>query len=298
MNLKRLQAFHAVFSTGSVTEAARRLHLSQPAVSRLIADLEHELGLSLFIRQRQRLVVTSEGRAFFREAERALAAVNQIADIARDIRTLQGAHLRVVAPMIVAFGLMPAVVKAFVGEHPKARVSLEVRHMDEIADWVTSGPFDAGITVMPFDDARIACERLATVRCLLALPRDHRLARKPHVRLNDLDGERMILPPPGNRNRDRYATALAAVGARYDGSIDTPSVLSACQLVAAGLGLAIVDPFTARAAAAPGLVVRPLRPAIELTFGLFFPANRPRSVMVRSFARAAQAAVLSASRER
>jgi len=294
--LKRLQAFHAVYSTGSVTEAGRRLHLSQPAVSRLIADLEHELGLALFVRQRQRLVVTSEGRAFFREAERALAAVNQIADIARDIRTLQGAHLRVVAPMIVAFGLMPEAIRAFAREHPKARVSLEVRHMDEIADWVTSGPFDAGITVMPFDDARVTCERLATLRCLLALPRDHRLARKPHVRLHDLAGERMILPPPGNRNRDRYAAALASVGVPYDGSIDTPSALSACQLVAAGLGLAIVDPFTARAAS--GIVVRPLRPAIELTFGLFFPANRPRSVMVRSFARAAQSVAKSASRTR
>lgn len=293
MNLKRLQAFHAVFSTGSVTEAARRLHLSQPAVSRLIADLERELGLALFVRQRQRLVVTGEGRAFFREAERALAAVDQIVDIARDIRTLQGAHLRVVAPMIVAFGLMPAAIKAFTTLHPRARVSLEIKHMGELADWVTAGPFDAGITVMPFEDARIECEHLVTARCLLVLPKGHRLARKPYVRLSELDGERMILPPPGNLNRDRFAAALAAARASYDGSIDTPSVFSACQLVAGGMGLAIVDPFTAKSAASLGLVAVPLRPAIELSFGLFFPANRSRSAMVRSFAKAARSALLS-----
>lgn len=171
MNLKHLQAFHAVFSTGSVTEAARRLHLSQPAVSRMIADLERELGLALFVRQRQRLVVTGEGRAFFREAERALAAVDQIVDIARDIRTLRGAHLRVVAPMIVAFGLMPAVIKAFTALHPKARVSLEIRNITELADWIVTGPFDAGITMLPFEDARVECEHLVTARCLLALPK-------------------------------------------------------------------------------------------------------------------------------
>jgi DNA-binding transcriptional LysR family regulator len=93
MNLKRLQGFHAVIESGSVTNAAQRLHMTQPALSRIIRDLEEELGLALFIRQHQRLVPTAEARVFFREAERALAAVDQIVDIARDIRTLQGAHL-------------------------------------------------------------------------------------------------------------------------------------------------------------------------------------------------------------
>jgi DNA-binding transcriptional LysR family regulator len=94
MNLKRLQAFRAVLETGSVTHAALRLHTTQPAVSRLISDLEKELGLALFVRQRQRLVPTEEGRMFFREAERALAAVDRIVDVARDIRTMEGADLR------------------------------------------------------------------------------------------------------------------------------------------------------------------------------------------------------------
>lgn len=94
MNLKRLQAFRAVFEAGSVTHAAQRLHTTQPAVSRLISDLEVALGLALFVRERRRLVPTLEGQIFYREAERALAAVDQIVDIAHDIRTLKGAHLR------------------------------------------------------------------------------------------------------------------------------------------------------------------------------------------------------------
>ena len=93
MNLKRLQAFRAVYETRSVTAAAQRLHMTQPAVSRLISDLEKELGLQLFARQRQRLVCTEDGRSFFHEAERALAAVDQVVDIARDIRTLKGASI-------------------------------------------------------------------------------------------------------------------------------------------------------------------------------------------------------------
>src|SRR5215470_2553195 len=145
MNLKRLQAFRAVFEAGSVTGAAERLHTTQPAVSRLIGDLELELGLALFVRQRRRLVPTLEGRLFYGEAEKALAAVDQIVDIARDIRTLKGAHLRVVAPMLTAFGILPAAITSFRAAHPQTRISLEIKNIRDIADWVASGPFDMAV---------------------------------------------------------------------------------------------------------------------------------------------------------
>src|SRR5258708_32265846 len=105
MNLKRLQAFRAVFEAGSVTRAAEQLHTTQPALSRLIADLEAELGLALFVRQRRRLVPTAEGRTFPREAEKALVPVDQIVAIARDIRALNGSHLRIFDPMLPSFAL-------------------------------------------------------------------------------------------------------------------------------------------------------------------------------------------------
>jgi DNA-binding transcriptional LysR family regulator len=291
MNLKRLQAFRAVYEAGSVTAAAQRLHMTQPAVSRLISDLENELGLMLFARQRQRLICTEDGRTFFREAERALAAVDQVVDIARDIRTLKGAHLRVVTLMIVAFGIMPAALRALMTMHPQARISLEIKDVRDIADWVTTGPFDVGITVMPFDDARVECEALATVRCVLVLPKDHRLARKRLVHLKDLAGERIVLPSPGNANRERFATAFASVGLPYHGAVDTPSAFSACQFVAQGLGLAVVDPFTFSAASRLDIVARPIRPAIELSFGFFFPAGRPRSALVNAFVKATRVAL-------
>jgi DNA-binding transcriptional LysR family regulator len=293
MNLKRLQAFRAVFESGSVTSAAQRLHMTQPAVSRLIRDLERELGLALFARQRQRLVPTEEGRAFFREAERALAAVDQVVDIARDIRTLQGAHLRVVTLMIAAFGILPAAMKALTALHPRARISLDIKDIRDIADWVTTGPFDVGITIMPFDDARVECEPLATVRCVLVVPKGHRLVQRRIVSLKDLKGERMVLAPPGSSTRDKFAAAFASVGLPYIGAVDTPSAFSACQCVAHGLGLAVVDPFTFAAASRLDIVARPIRPTIELSFGFFFPANRPRSALVSAFVRAARSAATS-----
>jgi DNA-binding transcriptional LysR family regulator len=291
MNLKRLQAFRAVYQLGSVTKASQQLNTTQPAVSRLIRDLEEELGLRLFARQHQRLSPTVEGRVFYREAQRALAAVDQIADIARDIRTLQGAHLRVVTSMAAAFGIVPAASKTLLLRYPNARISLEIKDVRDIADWIATGPFDVGMSFMPLEDPRIECELLVKARYTLVVPKTHRLARKRSVKLKDLKGERMVLPSIGILARDELRAAFASVGLPYFGVVDTPSALSACQFVALGLGLAIVDPFTARAALGFDLAILPISPAVEISFGLFYPANRPRSTLVKAFGEATRSFV-------
>jgi DNA-binding transcriptional LysR family regulator len=291
MNLRRLQAFSAVFESGSVTNAAQRLHMTQPAVSRLIRDLEKELGLALFERQQQRLIPSDEGRVFFREAERALAAVDQVVGIARDIRLLHGAHLRVVAQMIAAFGIAPAAIKVFLTRHPRAHVSLEIKDARDIVDWITSGPFDVGLSIAPLNDPRVEWEQLATVPCVLAIPKIHPFAKKRFVSLKDLAGEQMVLPSLGNPNRDLFAAAFDSAHLSYVGAVQTPSALSACQLVAEGLGLAVVDSFTFAAASRLDIVARPIRPAIKLSFGLFFPANRPRSALVNAFVQSTRTAI-------
>ena len=111
--------------------------------------------------------------------------------------------------------------------------------------------------------------------------------------LKDLKGERMVLAPPGSSTRDKFGTAFASVGLPYIGAVDTPSAFSACQCVAHGLGLPVVDPFTFAAASRLDIVARPIRPAIELSFGFFFPANRPRSALVSAFVRATRSVATS-----
>jgi DNA-binding transcriptional LysR family regulator len=290
MNLKRLQAFRAVFETGSVTRAAEQLHMTQPAVSRLVADLQQELGLPLFVRQRRRLVPSEEGRMFYREAERALAAVDQVADIARDIRTLKSTHLRVVAPMVTAFGILPAAISTFRAAHPDTRISLEIKDPRGVSDWVTNSPFDVGVTALPFQDERVDCELLTTVRAVLVVPRHHPLAARRVVQLRDLRSENVILPSP-HQPLAFIRGAYESAGLKLRSTIEASSAFLACQLVARGLGLGVVDPFTFDLASVFGIVARPLQPAIEFPFGIFFPKNRPRSVLVNAFAIAVRSAV-------
>jgi DNA-binding transcriptional LysR family regulator len=291
MNLRRIQAFRAVFEEGSVTRAAERLHTTQPALSRLINELETELGLALFVRRKRRLLPTEEGRTFYHEAAKALAAVDQIVNIARDIRTLKGAHLRIVAPMLTAFGILPAAIAAFRTSHPQTRISIEIKNIRDVADWVVNGPFDMAVTALPFEDPRVESELFATVRTILIMPNRHPLAAKRIVRLKDLRGEAMVLPSIGHPPGADISTALESVGLKLDGMIEAASAFFVCLLVARGLGLGLVDPFTFELASGLGLVARPIRPAIELRLGFLFPSHRPRSALVGAFVQAVRSAV-------
>jgi DNA-binding transcriptional LysR family regulator len=219
-----------------------------------------------------------------------LAALDQVVDIARDIRTLKGAHLRVVTLPMASFGILPAATKALIAMHPQARVSINIRDVHDVTDWVAAGPYDVGITLLPFADPRVECEPLATVRCVLVVPKDHRLAKKRVVTLRNLAGERFILPALPNAHLP-YGAALEAAGVPYEGQIQGPSAFHACQLVAQGLGVALVNPFTFSAASRLDIVALRIRPAIKLSLGFFFPANRPRPTLVNSFVKATRLAV-------
>jgi DNA-binding transcriptional LysR family regulator len=295
MNLNRLRAFRAVAQTGSVTKAAERLHMTQPGVSRLLSELERELGLLLFARERQRLLLTPEGQMFLQETQRALAAVDEIVEVARDIRTLKGAHIRIVTHAMTAFGIVPAATKILTRRHPQVRITVEIKDLRDIPDWIARGPFDIGLAYASFDDPRVENEPLATLKGMLVLPKGHRLARRRIVSVRDLKGERMVLPPVGNPDRVRIGAAFESAGVALDGAIDTGTAFSACQFVAAGLGLAIIDPLTFRVASSLGLTARPFRPSVPMPVSSFFPAGRPRSAVVQAFNDAARTAVQAAT---
>ena len=97
INVKWLHALRAVVQSGTVTEAAERLRVTQPAVSRMLANLEAELGFALFARQSGRLSITPQGEAFYFEVEAALAGLDGIESAGKNIRSGSGAHLRLFA---------------------------------------------------------------------------------------------------------------------------------------------------------------------------------------------------------
>ncbi|MCG8546494.1 MAG: LysR family transcriptional regulator [Alphaproteobacteria bacterium] len=280
MNVKDLQAFVIVVRSGTVTEAAAKLSLTQPAVSKIISNLEESLGFSLFERRKRRLALTQEGVAFLSEVESALARFDELYDTAANIRQGRFSRVRLVAMPTLAHGLLPTALLAFREKHPDALISVEVNSRSEVAKWVAGRDFDIGLVALPVANPSVSSEPFIKTKTLAALPAGHRLANKRSITLSDLAGESLVgLSSDSFMQRHINRQILqAADSAKL--MIDTTSLYAVCNFVACGHGCGVVDPFTAYAARSDRIAFVPLEAEMTLEYGLVKRKGRAPTPLV------------------
>jgi len=283
MNLRQIEAFKAVMTEGSVTQAATALGVTQPAVSCLIANLEQSMGFLLFKRHRGRFQPTREAETFQEDAERLLASHSRAIRAARDIRDLKSGTLRIAALPAVSMNFMPTLVADFIRDRPDVKVSLQTRSSVQIREWISAQLFDIGFAELPADDPAIDLDSLS-VDCLCAIPDSHVLASKTHITPQDLAGEPLIVLNPDHSAHYLLKAAFENDGVPWAPHIECHLFAPGCKLAAEGAGIAVVDPFTAHDFSGRGLVFRPFAPSIPYDIGLIYPALRPRSRIATEFA--------------
>nr|WP_315982010.1 LysR family transcriptional regulator [Aliamphritea spongicola] len=145
LSIRQLQAFREVMRTGSISEAARVLNRTQPAVSSMIASLEEELGIQLFERQRGRLIRQPEAVYFFEETEAILERLQQSARTMKEIASLKEGRLRIACMPASSQFIMPRLVADFIRDKPKVKVSMMMRASAVIEEWIASQQYDVGL---------------------------------------------------------------------------------------------------------------------------------------------------------
>ncbi len=278
MNLRQIEAFRAVIDAGTVTRAGEMLRVSQPAVSRLIADLERGLGFALFERRRGRLTPTAEAKLFYREIEKAFVGLEHLNKAAEAIRNLQVGHLRIAAMPAFAEGLASRAIARFVAAHGGPRVELDVGPRALIVDWIAAQQFDLGLAVPPVEDPTIETRMLCRHAALCVMPAGHRLARRRRVSAKDLAGEAFVTLPLGSPFRFRIDQAFERAGDKRRLLVETRTQHSVCRMVAEGLGVSLVDPFVAGDMAHLPLAFRPFEPAVRWDILTLWPAQQPLSL--------------------
>jgi DNA-binding transcriptional LysR family regulator len=282
VDLKRLRAFRAWMQTGSVSQAAAKLGLTQPAVSRALHELSEALRVPLFRRQGRALVPTRESLALFTEVDEILGKVAGIADISSRLRSFQARQIHVVATPAPALGFMPAAVKSFTADFPDVEVAMDMCMPRDLHDWTRIGPFDIGIALMPMAHPDAIIKSLVRVDAVVGIPPDHPLAQREVVSRNDLNEFPSILPPRYTLICAQWQAALRADKRPEVVDLFTSSSLSACQWAAAGLGVAVVDQLSV-VAVDLGLVYRPVKPPLALEYIMIFPKDQTPSKLVDAF---------------
>ncbi|NKB59550.1 MAG: LysR family transcriptional regulator [Alphaproteobacteria bacterium] len=280
MNVKDLQTFVTVVQSGTVTAAATKLFLTQPAVSKIISGLENELEFALFERRKRRLELTQEGVAFLAEVESMLSRFDELTDTAANIRQGRFSRVRIVAMPTLAYGLLPTALKAFRDRHDDALISVEVSNRSEVARWVATRQFDIGLVALPVANPAVLSEPFIKTKTLAALPAGHRLASRKSIELDDLAGESLVGLSSDSVMQRRINRQISDSANKATLMIDTTSLFAVCNFVACGHGCGVVDPFTAFAARSDRIAFVPLDAEITLEYGLVKQKGRAPAPMV------------------
>jgi len=263
VNFKALRAFHAVVVAGSVTEAARRLGMTQPSVSRMLAQLEEQIGFDLFYRDHGRLVPTQDGSLLFEEVDLSLGSMERVYSLIRDIADYRVGQLSLVAPPSFSEGILPDIVAAFLQRFPRVRIAIDSRSAETAKAMIATRTVDAGFIKLPLDRPDLHAERVVTSSTACVMAATHRLAGASELTPALLRGEPLILLGLGRASRGQIDNAFLREGVRPEVRVETHTVASACALAARGLGVALVNELLARPYARQGTVVRPFVPAIS-----------------------------------
>lgn len=261
MNLKALLAFRAIVVDGSAVAAGRQLNLSPPAVSRLIGLLEHELRFKLFHRKHRRLILTSEGEAFYRQAERILVGLEDIPAIAADVRAGMPTGLRLISMPRVGVAWIAPAVTAFRERRPRTAIHIDVFRRQDLERWVIGRHYDLGIGTLPAQHSEIVATAVFRAPMCAIVSAAHPLAGRSSVTVEDLVPGPLIGIDSGLLPRAQVDDLFASAGLEPVYVVETSSTLLGCTLAAEGLGIMITDAMSAsgednRIAAVP---IEPIR---------------------------------------
>lgn len=287
MELRQLEAFAAVMSVGSVTGAARLLNRSQPAITRLVQELEAEIGYALFTRNGPRVTPTAQGFLLLEDAERALTGLRRIHERAAEIAHGDAQPLLLAATSALAVGLLPQALKRVEAQSGAGRMQLRTALPEQVVHAVLTGAVQLGASSLPLEHRGLQVHWIGQLACVAVLPQHDPLASFDKVPLAALAQRRLITMSNSSPLRHRLDAVLAEAGrapGQHGALIETNSSINAQALVRAGLGVAVLEPLTAHGAPLDGVVVRPLDTDIPFFFGVITPQAKPLSAPVRALA--------------
>lgn len=284
MNIREIEIFRAVMMEGSISGAALKLRIAQPAASKYVSQLERRLGLALFRRRGNRITPTPEARALYEQVDRMFIGLNQVERFMSDLAQSRRGHVTVACLPLLSLTVMPEVVADFTADRPDVSISLQTRSSARIAEWVSARQVDFGIGIYSARNPGIKVEPLVDLELFCALPTGDPLEDRGEIGPQNLADRDII----ALSNHDGSQIAL-------DGLLDQHRVTPrrridvfwtsvALELTMRGAGVSFVDRLTA--ARAPGGLdrLRAFRPKIELNLSLMWPDHWERSAIARDLA--------------
>lgn len=282
-SLREFETLRAVISAGSTTAAARRLGISQSAVSRSVSQLEGRIGQMLFEREQGRMQPTAEALALNENLDPLFAALASI-DGAK-WKTSPQEPLRVAAPPTLAHRFLVPSLSTYLKDNPEQVISFEICTSDDLVAGIMEERFDVGLTSAELTRAGLKLIPYCKSKAVCVLPLGDPLAELKEIRVEDLDGVNFIALTRRHGVRAIMDKVFANAGVSPRIVVETATSVAAIEFARAGLGVTFVNPFPIIRAADSGIVVRPFEQGVTYRTSFALSAQRPPSVAARAFMR-------------
>lgn len=283
MRVRQIEIFHAVYVSGSISAAARSLHVSQPSVSKVLRYAEDQFGFKLFELVRGRLVPTDEAHALFREVDDVFGRLRSLQQAVQNIRTHGGGHIRLAVVPSLGLSVAPRAIANFRALHPGVTFDVQTLHHDDLFRALYERECDLAIAYNPPTHPRMAQIPLTKAELAVLFRRDSLAEPPSQFPLSLLDKRDVIGLAASGPIGDLLEAELKRQNIAIREVISAQTFYVAAALVRYGAGVTIVDEFTARASVTPEMDYRPLDPAAHFDVSCVFLEDRPLSAVSRKF---------------
>jgi DNA-binding transcriptional LysR family regulator len=263
LDVRRLAVLKEVAHRGSISAAAEALSYTQSAVSQQIATLEAETGLALLERHPRGVSLTAAGQTLVGHAEGILARLEAAEEALAAIAGLRGGRLRMASFPTAGATLMPRAIAEFRKAYPEVELSLEEGEPEAVAPRLRAGELDLAL-LFEFAGESLVGDRMTRAELLedpmfLALPRDHRLAARRRIRLEDLSKQAWVQTSGSSPCARHVVRSCHAAGFEPNVAFESDDYQTVQGLVAAGVGVALI-PRMALSAVRGDIAIRSLSP--------------------------------------
>ncbi|MFZ4285345.1 LysR family transcriptional regulator [Variovorax sp. HJSM1_2] len=276
LSRRELSLLRAMYQQGTVTAAAASIHMTQPAASALLRDMETRLGFALFSRDQRRLQLTSQGRSMIPEVLNALSGMEAVDRLASDIRKGATARLTVGAVAVASSMLLPQALVSVRKAYPAITFAVRAGSALEILEMAVDHRIDLGIVIgSSATNERVFKEQLAAVSLFAVFHPAHPRAKVKQVTLDEVTQLGLIALSPALPAGLATQQAIVQSGLEYRPLMEVSQSFTACELAGQQLGVAIVESLGAHYAQRMGLVAKPLLTMKDSELAIVAPKDRP-----------------------
>lgn len=262
LSLRQIEVFHAIMQTGSISGAGRSLHVSQPAISRVLALAEYRLGYQLFERNKNRLIPTPEARRLYSEVQSLYAGISRLNDLAVHLGSGSASTLNIISSGSLSQRLIPHALAQLQLSSPRAQVDYRTTSFDEIVAYFLSGQAHIAVSLAAPAHPLLQSRQLALSDIVCVLPASHPLAEHNDIQANDLAAHSWISYPddaPLGKILCHFLASSSIKPTRPALMVRSP--LTAYALAQQGFGAALMERWALPSALDPAVLIKPVRPA-------------------------------------